>query len=52
MMCCRYIDDVFTMHTWCIDDDDDDDDDSDDGGEVMIEVVLIRMMGTIMMRAA
>ena len=46
MMCCRDIDDVFTMHRWCIDDD------SDDGGEVMIEVVMIRMMGTIMMRAA
>ena len=46
MMCCRYIDDVFTMHRGCIDDD------SDDGGEVMIEVVMIRMMGTIMMRAA
>ena len=46
MMCCRYIDDVFTMHRWCIDVD------SDDGGEVMMEVVMIRIMGTIMMRAA
>ena len=45
MMCCRYIDDVFTMHRWCIDDD------PDDCGEVMIEVVMIRMMGTIMRRA-
>ena len=34
MMCRRYIDDIFTMRRWCIDDD------SDDGGEVMREVRL------------
>ena len=45
MMCCRYVDDILPMHRWCIDDD------PDNGYEVMIEVVMIKMMGTIMMRA-
>ena len=45
MMCCRYVDDIFTMHRWCIDDD------SGDRGELMIEVAMIGMMRTIMMRA-
>ena len=45
MMCCRYVDDIFTMHMWCIDDD------SDEGGEVMMKVVVIRMTRTFMMSA-